>query len=976
MNKEMFVSSTPRETRLAIHEEGEVAEVYYEREHEYSLAGSIYKGRVTRVLPGMQSAFVDIGLERDAFLYVSDFFEDSEEYDRVVSTVEEEAHRNQPGAAPMAAPAAGGEAIRRTAPAEPVEARSEPARGVQPSQDEDEATARRGRRRRDRRRRKPSGFPADKFASPGAPITPSHYEEHRPAEDEETDREELEAPVAQQAPAEKHAAHTPIVAKPVAKPEPRPATPAAPTSRPAQAPAAFVLPGERLAKYSSSAPAPMPTRETAGKPEPEVRQPQARQAEPSQPEARQPETKAEVKAETEPVAAVEVAPETKPEGKAEAKAEPKAETEPLTAAEAAPEIHPQPKATDTLESKPIKPASALPDNEVTSQMPTEDDPESAWYALHPPKDRLKFNPITAEIDETGIYVQPFIGPDEYEHTGTYELRLDDEESEPEPELEKLKPPQRRGEAQIAKPPAGERKTASGSREEAAQTPADSQAGKPTMPTQANPAQAGEAETQPESGAKLKTSIRSRTEPSRLQMRGRRRRRGGRGRSRGEEQPATETGGDGEEPESRPASEPASMQGNGREERAERPERAERGPRQIGELLKEGQEILVQIAKEPIGRKGARITSHLALPGRYLVYMPTVQHIGVSRRIASDEERARLKRLILENIGDLPGGFIVRTAAAGASEEEFKADMRFLGSLWSDIRQQFEKSRAPALIYHDLGLVERTLRDQLSHEFTHIWVDSEEQYQRILRFVGHFMPALSGRVRLYTRNEPMFEHFRIQEEIDRALKSKVWLKSGGYIVINQTEALVAIDVNTGKYVGKSNRLEDTIVKTNVDAIHEIVRQIRLRDLGGIIVIDFIDMDERRNRQKVMQAMEEAMRSDRAPFKLLSFNDFGLMALTRKRVKQSLERALGMPCPYCTGSGLVKSVVTVCNEIYSETRKMAGQLEREEIVLRVNPEVAKAMKSKGASYITDIEEATGKTVLVRPDPLVHQEQYEIF
>jgi ribonuclease G len=410
--------------------------------------------------------------------------------------------------------------------------------------------------------------------------------------------------------------------------------------------------------------------------------------------------------------------------------------------------------------------------------------------------------------------------------------------------------------------------------------------------------------------------------------------------------------------------------------ARRSEGKNESSRLIGDLLHPGQEILIQIAKEPLGKKGARITSHLALPGRYLVYMPTVSHIGVSRKISSDEERARLKRLILENSQDLPGGFIVRTAGAAATDEEFKADIRLLANQWKDMRQQFDQVRGPALLHHDLSLVERTLRDQLSNEFSHIWVDTDEQYQRIVKFVGYFMPHLVDRVRLYTRDEPMFEHFGIQEEINKGLKSKVWLKSGGYIVINQTEALVAIDVNTGKYVGKSNRLEDTIVKTNVDAIKEIVRQIRLRDLGGIIVIDFIDMDERRNRQRVMQALDEAMRADRAPSKVLAFNDFGLVALTRKRVKQSLERTLGSACPYCEGVGLVKSATTVCNEIYAEVRKTAPTIDREDVVLRVNPEIAKALKGQGGQRLREMEDLTRKAISVRPDPLVHQEQFEIY
>src|SRR5205814_7669495 len=238
---------------------------------------------------------------------------------------------------------------------------------------------------------------------------------------------------------------------------------------------------------------------------------------------------------------------------------------------------------------------------------------------------------------------------------------------------------------------------------------------------------------------------------------------------------------------------------------------------------------------------------------------------------------------------------------------------------------------------DLNLVERILRDQVTSNFTSIWADSEQEYERIVRFLGRFQPAMVRRAKLYTKDTPLFEQFGIQDEINNALKSKVWLKSGGYIVINQTEALVAIDINTGKYVGKTQRLEDTIVKTNVDAIKEIVRQIRLRDLGGIIIIDFIDMDERRNRQRVMQALEEELRHDRAPSKVLQFNDFGLVAITRKRVKQSLERTIGAPCTYCSGTGLIKSVATVCNELYVEMRKMAHHLERGDIIVRVNPEV---------------------------------------
>ncbi len=384
---------------------------------------------------------------------------------------------------------------------------------------------------------------------------------------------------------------------------------------------------------------------------------------------------------------------------------------------------------------------------------------------------------------------------------------------------------------------------------------------------------------------------------------------------------------------------------------------------------------MQIAKEPLGQKGARITSHIALPGRFLVYMPTVVHIGVSRKIPSDEERARLKRVLQTHRTGIPGGYIVRTAGEGRTEEELKADMLFLYNLWLDLRQKAEKKPAPALIHHDLDVVQRVLRDQLTPAFKSVWVDSEELYANVVNFVQRFQPAMVNRVRLYTRANPIFDEFNVSAELEKALRPKVWLKSGGYIVINQTEALVAIDVNTGKFVGKSNRLEDTIVKTNTDAIKEIVRQIRLRDLGGIIVVDFIDMDERKNRQKVMQALEEAMRADRAPNKILQFNDFGLVAITRKRVKQSLERTLCSPCPYCEGAGYVKSVGTVIGEIMQEAHKIARAVEGKDVMLRVNPEVARMLKSNQNSYLQELEEILGRTVIVKSDGQLHQEKFDL-
>ncbi|MGH9769134.1 MAG: Rne/Rng family ribonuclease [Blastocatellia bacterium] len=399
---------------------------------------------------------------------------------------------------------------------------------------------------------------------------------------------------------------------------------------------------------------------------------------------------------------------------------------------------------------------------------------------------------------------------------------------------------------------------------------------------------------------------------------------------------------------------------------------------ITDLLREGQEIIVQIAKEPIGQKGARITSHVALPGRYIVYMPTVEHIGVSRKIGTDDERQRLKRTLhqLRAESGAAGGFIVRTAANGCSLEELREDMQYLIRTWSDIRRRSDRVKAPAIAHRDLDLVQRILRDQLSSDFNAIRVDNEFEYERIVDFVNRFAPKLVNRVKLYTKETQILEKYGVQQEIDKAVKPRVWLRSGGYIVINQTEALVAIDVNTGKFVGKSNRLEDTIVKTNLEAAKEIVRQIRLRDLGGIIVLDFIDMEERKNRQKVMGALEAELRSDRSPSKILQFNDFGLVAITRKRVKQSLERTLCTPCAYCGGAGMVKSPQTVSYEILAESRRISKDVDHHtEVILRVNPDVAKALRSSERDVLAEIEAHLGGLVTIKSDPTVHQEQFDI-
>jgi ribonuclease G len=406
-------------------------------------------------------------------------------------------------------------------------------------------------------------------------------------------------------------------------------------------------------------------------------------------------------------------------------------------------------------------------------------------------------------------------------------------------------------------------------------------------------------------------------------------------------------------------------------------RPDRLPPTISELLREGQEILVQIAKEPIAKKGARITSHIALPGRYLVYMPTVSHVGVSRKIGSDVERIRLKRLVtsFRDREQAGGGFIVRTACEGRSEQELQDDMRYLLRTWGEVKKKAERTKSPALIHRDLDLVQRIIRDHLSEDFSAIRVDSELEYARLVEFVNRIQPKLVKRIKLYVGDQPIFEKYGVQAEIDKALKPRVWLKSGGYIVINQTEALVAIDVNTGKFVGKSDRLEDTITRTNLEAVKEIVRQVRLRDLGGIIVLDLIDMEERKNRQKVMAALQQELQADRAPSKILAINDFGLVAITRKRVRQSLERTLCSPCPYCQGAGLVKSAQTMCFEILEQAKALSKQNPRaSDITLRVSPDVAEAFRSRDKDVFEELEAYFPVPITLESDVKLHREQFD--
>jgi ribonuclease G len=416
-----------------------------------------------------------------------------------------------------------------------------------------------------------------------------------------------------------------------------------------------------------------------------------------------------------------------------------------------------------------------------------------------------------------------------------------------------------------------------------------------------------------------------------------------------------------------------------ESRGDRDRDRDRPQPKIEELLKEGQEIIVQVVKEPLGTKGARLTSHVTMPGRFLVFMPTVDHIGVSRKIESREERGRLRGIVREfrEAHGFTGGVIIRTAAGGRPKEDILGDLEAFHKIWTEMRQRNESSRAPAVLFQEQSIVARLLRDLLTEDFQAIRIDNAQEYQRVLELIERIMPSLAPKVKLYSKPYPIFDEYGVQAEIDKALKSKVYLKSGGSIVINQTEALVAIDVNTGRFVGKktSGRLEDTIVKTNLEAVKEIVRQVRLRDLGGIIVLDLIDMEDKKNRQKVYQAVEQELRKDRSPSKALQVSDFGLVIITRKRVKQSLERVLTEPCPYCSGTGVIKSSSTICYEILNEVKKVGPDISGHRLLLRVNPDIARALKEEESAVLKDLRQSIGKDVTIKADVHLHHEQFDV-
>ncbi|MBF0505812.1 MAG: Rne/Rng family ribonuclease [Nitrospirae bacterium] len=393
---------------------------------------------------------------------------------------------------------------------------------------------------------------------------------------------------------------------------------------------------------------------------------------------------------------------------------------------------------------------------------------------------------------------------------------------------------------------------------------------------------------------------------------------------------------------------------------------------IEELIQEGQELLVQVSKDPIGTKGARVTSYVTLPGRYVVLMPNVEHVGISRRIEDEEARTVLKNIAAEM---KPKGFglIMRTACEDATPDEIRRDLEFLLLLWDSIQKKKDKVSAPNLLYSDLDLVFRSVRDFMSHDVERLVIDSPEEYDRLKEFAKTYFPRVIDKLELYEGREPMFDAFGIEVDISRALGRRVWLKSGGYIVIDQTEAMTVIDVNTGKFVGKEN-LEDTILKTNLEAVKEIAYQVRLRNLGGIIITDFIDMEKVENREKVFKAFVEAMKRDRAKNTIYNISELGIIQMTRKRVRESLGRVLCEQCPYCEGRGFVKSARTVTYEIFRKVRKM--NLARGTMaMIKANPAVAELLSYEERQGIEEIESGYGIELIIKEDMRFHQENYEI-
>ncbi len=397
---------------------------------------------------------------------------------------------------------------------------------------------------------------------------------------------------------------------------------------------------------------------------------------------------------------------------------------------------------------------------------------------------------------------------------------------------------------------------------------------------------------------------------------------------------------------------------------------------IEEILTEGQEIIVQIMKESIGTKGARVTSHLSLPGQYLVYMPRVDdHVRISRKIEDEDERERLKNIVTESMPD-EGGFIIRTASAGVEGDEIISDMNYLLQTWQRIKEKADQVRPPSVLHQDLDVTLRTIRDMLSAGIDEIIIDSQTEHKKIISFMDNLLPRMKEKVILYQGEEPIFDNFGIEIEIDEMLQEKVWLKSGSYIIIQNTEALTAIDVNTGKFTGKKN-LEETILKTNLEAAKEIAYQLRLRNMGGIIIIDFIDMVRPENRDKVYAAMQEGLKKDRSITRISEISELGLLEMTRKRVRSSITDAMCNPCEFCEGKGYIKSKESISYEILRTIdREVHSYLYKgRDVKVHVHPSLSDILLGPLAGDINELEIEHSVSIEIKSNPSLHLEDYHI-
>lgn len=394
---------------------------------------------------------------------------------------------------------------------------------------------------------------------------------------------------------------------------------------------------------------------------------------------------------------------------------------------------------------------------------------------------------------------------------------------------------------------------------------------------------------------------------------------------------------------------------------------------IEDVITEGQDLLVQVSKDPIGTKGARLTCHITLPCRNLVYIPQTDHIGISRKIEEEETRERLKALV-EELRPSNTGFIVRTVARHATTEELQADMEFLMLLWDDIVEKADTLKAPSLVYEDLDITLRSIRDFFTMDVDNLVIDNKQAHQKLLSHVKIFAPQLAEKISLYQDSVPLFEAYNIEVEISRAIEKKVWLRSGGYIIIESTEALSVIDVNTGRFVGKSD-LNETIFKTNMEAAIEIAYQLRLRNIGGIIIIDFIDMEDDDHRQRLFDAFTEAVKKDKSRINILKLSEFGLVQMTRKRNSENLHQLMCESCHYCAGEGMIKSRRTICYDIFRNISRNAKRHRGNNVTLRVHPKIADLLNNEEEQTKTDVEIEVDKRLIVAPTRDLHVEKYEI-